>query len=134
MAGCGGRLGWCGVRVAGCGAGRGLGVGHGHREGVLPPAEIRQLRDYTRLGTDLTRERTRHYSRLEKLLEDVLIKVSAVASKLDTLSVRDMAGALIAGDSGCPGLALGLARPVLDRDAAEHAGTPQAQHQRTGAV
>ena len=60
-------------------------------------AEIRQLRDYTRLRTDLTRERTRHYSRLEKLLEDALIKVSAVASKLDTLSVRDMLEALIAG-------------------------------------
>ena len=55
------------------------------------------MRDYTRLRTDLTRERTRHYSRLEKLLEDALIKVSAVASKLDTKSVRDMLEALIAG-------------------------------------
>ena len=57
------------------------------RPSFVPPAEIRQLRDYTRLRTDLTRERTRHYSRLEKLLEDALIKVSAVASKLDTKSV-----------------------------------------------
>ena len=64
----------------------------------VPPAEIRQLRDYTRLRTDLARERTRHYSRLEKLLEDALIKVSAVASKLDTKSVRDMLEALIAGE------------------------------------
>ena len=40
------------------------------RPSFVPPAEIRQLRDYTRLRTDLTRERTRHYSRLEKLLED----------------------------------------------------------------
>ena len=46
----------------------------------------------------MTRERTRHYSRLEKLLEDALIKVSAVASKLDTLSVRDMLEALIGGE------------------------------------
>jgi transposase len=68
------------------------------RPSFVPPAEIRQLRDYTRLRTDLTRERTRHYSRLEKLLEDALIKVSAVASKLDTLSVRDMLEALIAGE------------------------------------
>ena len=78
-------------------------AGQAHRAGhaaalVCPPAEIRQLRDYTRLRTDLTRERTRHYSRLEKLLEDALIKVSAVASKLDTLSVRDMLEALIAGE------------------------------------
>ena len=47
---------------------------------------------------DLTRERTRHWQRLEKLLEDALIKVSSVASKLDTRSVRDMLEALIAGD------------------------------------
>jgi transposase len=40
------------------------------RPSFVPPAEIRQLRDYARLRTDLTRERTRHYSRLEKLLED----------------------------------------------------------------
>ena len=68
------------------------------RPSFVPPAGIRQLRDYTRLRTDLTRERTRHYSRLEKLLEDALIKVSAVASKLDAKSVRDMLEALIAGE------------------------------------
>ncbi len=67
------------------------------RPSFVPPSEIRQLRDYTRLRTDLARERTRHYSRLEKLLEDALIKVSAVASKLDTKPVRDMLEALIAG-------------------------------------
>src|SRR6266516_1058787 len=79
------------------------------RPSFVPPAEIRQLRDYTRLRTDLTRERTRHYSRLEKLLEDALIKVSAVASKLDTLSVRDMLEALIAGERD-PQVLAGLAR------------------------
>jgi len=63
-----------------------------------PPARIRQLRDYTRLRVDLTRERTRHWQRLEKLLEDSLIKVSSVASKMDTLSVRDMLEALIGGE------------------------------------
>jgi transposase len=68
------------------------------RPSFVPPAEIRQLRDYTRLRIDLTRERTRHYARLEKLLEDALIKVSAVASKLDTKSVRDMLEALIGGE------------------------------------
>ena len=55
------------------------------RPSFVPPAEIRQLRDYTRLRTDLTRERTRHWQRLEKLLEDALIKVSAVASEMDTI-------------------------------------------------
>jgi transposase len=68
------------------------------RPSFVPPAPIRRLRDYTRLRVDLTRERTRHYQRLEKLLEDSLIKVSSVASKMDTLSVRDMLEALIAGE------------------------------------
>jgi len=73
------------------------------------PAEIRRLRDYTRLRTDLTRERTRYWQRLEKLLEDSLIKVSTVASSLDTLSVRDMLEALIAGERD-PKVLAGLAR------------------------
>ena len=68
------------------------------RPSFVPPAEIRQLRDYTRLRTNLVQERTRHWARLEKLLEDALIKVSAVASRIDTLSVRDMIEALIAGE------------------------------------
>lgn len=68
------------------------------RPSFVPPAPTRQLRDYTRLRTDLTRERARCWQRLEKLLEDALIKVSSVASTLDTLSARDMVEALIAGE------------------------------------
>jgi transposase len=68
------------------------------RPSFVPPAQIRRLRDYSRLRNDLTRDRTRHWQRLEKLLEDALLKVSAVASTLDTLSVRDMLEALIAGE------------------------------------
>ncbi len=68
------------------------------RPSFVPPKEIRQLRDYTRLRVDLTRERTRHWARLEKLLEDALIKLSAVVSTLDLVSVRAMLEALIAGE------------------------------------
>ena len=68
------------------------------RPSFVPAAPIRALRDYTRLRVDLTRERSRYWQRLEKLLEDALIKVSCVASTLDTLSVRDMLDALIAGE------------------------------------
>src|SRR4029453_14000666 len=82
------------------------------RPSFVPPAEIRRLRDYTRLRADLTQERTRHYQRLEKLLEDALIKVSSVASKLDGLSVRDMLEALIAGERD-PVVLAGLARGKL---------------------
>src|ERR687898_617267 len=79
------------------------------RPSFVPPTEIRQLRDYTRLRVDLTRERARHDQRLEKLLEDALIKVSSVASTLDTLSVRAMVEALIAGERD-PKVLAGLAK------------------------
>ncbi|MGB8020012.1 MAG: IS110 family transposase [Candidatus Nanopelagicales bacterium] len=68
------------------------------RPSFVPPRPIRVLRDYTRLRTDLTAERARHWQRLEKLLEGALIKVTSVASRIDTLSVRDMVEALIAGE------------------------------------
>ena len=92
------------------------------RPSFVPPAEIRRLRDYTRLRTDLTRERTRHWQRLEKLLEDALIKVSAVASTMDTLSVRDMLEALIAGERD-PKVLAGLARGKMK---AKHAALTEA--------
>jgi transposase len=43
------------------------------RHSFVPPAEIRELRDYARLRLDLTRERSRHAQRIEKLLEDALL-------------------------------------------------------------
>ena len=92
------------------------------RPSFVPPSEIRQLRDCTRLRTDLTRERTRYWQRLEKLLEDSLIKVSAVASSLDTLSARDMLEALIAGERD-PKVLAGLAR---GRMKAKHAALIEA--------
>jgi transposase len=96
------------------------------RPSFVPPAPIRQLRDYTRLRVDLTRDRVRHYQRLEKLLEDALIKVSSVASKMDTLSVRDMVEALIAGERD-PKVLAGLAR---GRMKAKHAGLLEALNGR----
>jgi transposase len=67
------------------------------RPSFIPPAEIRQVRDYTRLRSDLTQERSRHVQRLEKLLEDALIKLSTVATDIMGASGRDMVEALIAG-------------------------------------
>jgi transposase len=67
------------------------------RPSFVPPYEIRRLREYTRLRADLVHERTRYWARLEKLLERALIKISAVASSLDTDSTRAMIEALIAG-------------------------------------
>ncbi|WP_306001174.1 IS110 family RNA-guided transposase [Blastococcus carthaginiensis] len=79
------------------------------RPSFVPPTEIRVLRDYTRLRTDLTVERTRHWSRLEKLLEDALIKITTVASRIDGVSVREMIEALIAGQRD-PRVLAGFAR------------------------
>jgi transposase len=79
------------------------------RPSFVPPAPIRMLRDYTRLRVDLTRERTRHWQQLEKLLEDSLIKISSVVSTLTTQSARDMLEALIAGQRD-PRVLAGLAR------------------------
>jgi len=63
----------------------------------IPDYDIRRLREFTRLRAELVHERTRHWSRLEKLLERALIKVTSVASAIDTMSCRDMIEALIAG-------------------------------------
>jgi len=79
------------------------------RPSFVPPAGIRALRFYTRTRTRLVQDRTRCWQRIEKLLEDALIKVSSVASKMTTLSVRDMLEALIAGERD-PQVLAGLAR------------------------
>jgi transposase len=92
------------------------------RPSFVPPAEIRVLRHYTRARTHLTQDRTRCWQRLEKLLEDALIKVSAVASKLTTVSARDMIQAMIAGERD-PAVLAGMAR---GRMKAKHAALVEA--------
>ena len=66
------------------------------RPSFVPPAEIRWLRDYHRLRSDLTEERSRHKQPVEKLLEDALIKLSTVVSDIFGVSGRAMIEALIA--------------------------------------
>ncbi|MEU1520549.1 IS110 family transposase [Streptomyces sp. NPDC005811] len=68
------------------------------RHSFVPPPAIRQLRDLTRYRTEVIRERTREAQRLEKLLEDSGIKLSAVVSDLLGKSARAMLEALIAGE------------------------------------
>jgi transposase len=83
------------------------------RPSFVPPAEIRALRDYTRLRTELVEERSRHKQRLEKLLEDALIKLSSVATDLLGVSSRAMIEALIAGERD-PKILADLARGKLN--------------------
>jgi len=69
------------------------------RPSFVPPAAIRALRDFTRARLDLVRERTRCLQRLEKLLEDAMVKITSVASDgLKAKSVVAMVQALIAGE------------------------------------
>ena len=75
------------------------------RGSFVPPEPVRQLRDLTRARTAITRERSREAQRLEKLLEDAGIKLSAVASDIMGVSGRAMLEALIAGDRDPAGLA-----------------------------
>jgi transposase len=67
------------------------------RGSFVPPEPIRVLRDLTRARTAITRERSREVQRLEKLLEDAGIKLSAVASDITGVSGRLMLAALIEG-------------------------------------
>ena len=67
------------------------------RASFVPPEEIRRLRDYTRARTQLVQERTRCLQRLEKLLEGALIKISAVATRLNQVGQGDDQ-AMIAGE------------------------------------
>ncbi|MFC9084404.1 IS110 family transposase, partial [Streptomyces sp. NPDC057062] len=67
------------------------------RASFVPPQPVRELRDLTRARTQLTRERAQVVQRLEKLLEDARIKLSAVVSDLMGVSSRAMLQALIDG-------------------------------------
>jgi transposase len=67
------------------------------RGSFVPPQPIRELRDLTRTRTAIIRERGREVQRLEKLLEDAGIKLSAVASDITGVSGRAMLEALIGG-------------------------------------
>jgi transposase len=80
----------------------------------VPPPEIRRLREFTRLRAALVHEKPRYRARLEKLLERALIKISGVASALDTDSCRAMIEALIKGDRNPQAIAepaIGKMRP-----------------------
>jgi transposase len=64
---------------------------------LVPTEPMRQVRDLARARFDLVEDRTRVKQRIEKLLEDALIKISAVLTDLLGVSGRAMIEALIAG-------------------------------------
>jgi transposase len=68
------------------------------RPSFVPPPPIRLLRDLSRYRADLVAARTAEKQRVEKLLEDAQIKLSAVASDIFGVSGREMLAALLAGE------------------------------------
>jgi transposase len=79
------------------------------RGSFIPPREIAAIRELTRYRKKLIEARTSELQRLAKVLEDGGIKIDSVASKLTTLSARDMIEALIHGERD-PAVLAGLAR------------------------
>jgi len=84
------------------------------RPSFVPPPPIRRLRDLTRYRADLVAARTAEKNRIEKLLEDAQIKLSAVVSDIFGVSGRDMLAALVAGERNPRALAQ-LARRTMRR-------------------
>lgn len=68
------------------------------RGSFVPPVEIRQLREITRYRRQLTEERAREVQRLQKLLEDANVKLSAVVSNTTGVTARMILDALCAGE------------------------------------
>ena len=94
------------------------------RPSFVPPPPIRELRDLTRYRSDLITARTAEKQRVEKLLEDALIKVSVVISDLFGVSGRAMMAALIEGERDPKTLAqLALGRMRLKTARLEEAFT-----------
>ena len=68
------------------------------RGSFVPPVEIRQLREITRYRRQLAEERGREVQRLNKLLEDANVKLSAVVSDTMGVTARMILDALCAGE------------------------------------
>lgn len=68
------------------------------RRSFVPAEPIRDLRALTRLRSRLAQDQARHQARIEKVLEDALLKISAVISDLMGRSGRAFLDALVAGE------------------------------------
>lgn len=69
------------------------------RGSFVPPTTIQDLRGLTRSRKQFVRERTAHAQRIEKILEDANLKISAELSNMLGQSGRAILEALIAGET-----------------------------------
>jgi transposase len=67
------------------------------KKSFVPKREGRELKELTRYRTSIVEERAREYNRLDKVLQGANIKLSSVASTLDTKSGLAMCRAIIEG-------------------------------------
>ena len=79
---------------------------------LIPPPQIRDLRDLTRQRTQIVRDRATVANRIQKVLEDANIKLSSVASDVLGVSGRAMIRAIIDGQDDPDELA-GMAKRRL---------------------
>ena len=83
----------------------------------IPPRFQRDLRQFTRLRTTVTQERTRLINRLHKLLEDTNLKLSSVLTDIRGQSGQHILGAIVRGEDDPSVLAkMALRRAASKRD------------------
>src|SRR5215472_11737898 len=75
------------------------------RRSFVPPEAVRDLRSLTRTRSRLAQDQARHQNRVEKILEDALLKISVVISDLFGASGRRFLDALVAGERSPTALA-----------------------------
>jgi transposase len=75
------------------------------RRSFVPPQAVRDLRALTRTRSRLAQDQARHQARVEKILEDALLKISVVISDLFGASGRRFLDALVAGERSPAALA-----------------------------
>ena len=75
------------------------------RRSFVPPEAVRDLRSLTRTRSRLAQDQARHQNRVEKILEDALLKISVVISGLFGPSGRRFLDALVAGERSPAALA-----------------------------
>ncbi|MGH3409877.1 MAG: IS110 family transposase [Streptosporangiaceae bacterium] len=96
------------------------------RRSFVPPQPVRDLRALTRTRARLAQDQARHQARVEKILEDALLKISVVISDLFGASGRRFLNALVAGERSPKALAaLGDKRLRATRQELEDALTGQ---------
>jgi len=82
------------------------------RRSFVPPQAVRDLRALTRTRARLAQDQARHQARVEKILEDALLKISVVISDLFGASGRRFLDALVAGERS-PAALVALGDPRL---------------------